>query len=241
MSAAGQRRDQAQRGTHLVVARPELHHVFQTLPGADAHVLAGEARRRRRRRSRPPCWNRRRRRTGCRSPRPGARRWSRRRGSGSRTSTRVDAPAGSVVTTRCAGLPLEPARDDRIGGQRLFGPDRDALGEAAVRRGCGIRCSARLPRDGDLGVVDVVAELALAIQVDVDVLGRRPERERARRRPARCDRRRRPPAAPCGAAARAARSARRRFGRGGRRIGLGRADGRRRTTGGAGGARRASG
>ena len=77
--------------------------------------------------------------------------------------------------------PLQPARDDRIGRQRLLGADVDAFREAAVARAAEFDHVDARPRDGDLGVVDVVSELALAVQIDVDVLGRRSERERPRR------------------------------------------------------------
>ena len=161
-----------------VVARPSFT-TFQALSGAHAHALGGEARRRRRPRSRPPCSNRRRRRTGCRSPRRAGPRSSRTAVGIADQQARRRA-GGSVVDHQARRPPLEPARDDRIGRQRALGADRDAFGEAAVAGAAELDVVHARPGDGDLGVVDVVAELALAVEVDVDVLGRRPERERAR-------------------------------------------------------------
>ncbi len=75
--------------------------------------------------------------------------------------------------------PLEPPRDDGVGRQRVVGADLDPLDEAAAAGALQLEHVVGGPGDGDGGVVGRVGELARAVEVDVDVLRGRAEREGA--------------------------------------------------------------
>ena len=175
----GRRRRHDAQNT-LVSARPQLHDVFEALAGAHA----ARSRSRRRRPSSTAIstslLESSSAKKGMSISSPG--RAGGRRGPAAELAhhdTRARRPAGSVVNQQARRPPLEPARDDRVGGQRPLGPDLDPLDEAAVARALELDDVHAAQGIGDLGVVDVVAELPLAVEVDVDVLGRRPEREGA--------------------------------------------------------------
>ena len=120
-----------------------------------------------------------------RSPRRGApRRCRALAGSDRAPCMRAVRLGGSVVTTRRAGRHFSLRAMIFSGGSGLVGADLDPLDEAAAAGAAQLEQVGGVPGDSRCGVAGVVGELALAVQVDVDVLGRRSQRERPARRAA---------------------------------------------------------
>ena len=157
---------------------------FTTWVSALAARARGSSRWRRLRRRRPrrrsPCWSRRRRRRGRRSLRPGARRWPPPCGWDCSPARRADPTAGSVVTSRCAGRHLRRRAMIASDGSGWSGPIST---RSTKQQPLGLRSSSTWSTFQGTAIVvwsGVVGELPFAVEVDVDVLGRRPEREGAR-------------------------------------------------------------
>ena len=197
--AAGRRQQRAgQRGrepdAHSAgVARLQLHDVRSGARRRGRGSSRWRTSRRRRRRPRSPCW--------IVVGKEGDRRPLRRRAPAVAAHRAVGVARPALAPWRRRGsrghhevrrLPLQPARDDVVGRQRVVGPIST---RSMKQQPAGLRNSITWiagPGHGDRRVVRVVGELPFAVEIDVDVLGRRSERERSHRcRPRARPRRRR--------------------------------------------------